>query len=321
MPEHALTPLTLPYQKLSGNDPGTVPAPGDLLGGESQAPPAASRGDATGPAQLTISSSDGNGGMFAGLDMFGGALASGPSPPPAAAAALTQPPAAEPSASLFGGLSLAGTRTIIKTPLLSAHMLASRNSLHRHTKLMGICLTADPASAVAPSSQARQPGNDLADLLADFGPSSQPAPVPAPAFGGLSSTAGLPGWSPTGTPAGNPLPQQPYPNGSAAHVPLFPPSTQQRPPQGSSPKGMGAAASSVGSMGLPMGDGGGRADPFDFDLTRQRQRGGQGMALQRGSSGAPSMGTARAMQSEPAGNSPTAAPHANGALGVHALPC
>ncbi len=89
-------------------------ASGDLLGGESQAPPAVSRGDATGPAQ-TVSSSDGRGGMFAGLDMFGGAAASAPSPPHTAAAALTQPAAAEAPASLFGGLSLAGTSAHIIT--------------------------------------------------------------------------------------------------------------------------------------------------------------------------------------------------------------
>ncbi len=173
---------------------------------------------------------------------------------------------------------------------------------------------------MAPSPQARQPGNDLADLLADFGPPAQPAPVPAPAFGGLSSAAGPPGWSLTGTPAGNALPRQPYPNGSAAHVPMFLSTAQQRPPQGSSPMGMDAAGGGLSHMGLSAGGSGGRADPFDFDLTRQRLRGGQGMALQRGSSGAASIGMARAMQSDPAGNSPTAAPHTNGALGVHELP-
>ena len=296
-----------------------TPASGDLLGGESQAPPLDLHGGATNPAQ-PVNSSDGGAGMFAGLDMFGGAAASGRSPLPAAAAAPTQAPAAEPPASLFGGLSLAGTSSHINKLRVFPHIVPLRSRLHRHTQLMGLCGDADASSAVSPSPPARQPGNDLADLLADFGPPAQPAPVPAPAFGGLSSTAGPPGWSLTGTPAANLQPQQPYPNGSAAHVPLLLSTAQQRPPQGSSPRGMGAATGGFSSMGLSTGGGGGRADPFDFDLTRQRLRGGQGMALQRGVSGAPSMGTARPMQTEPAGYNPTAAPHANGALGVHALP-
>ena len=296
-----------------------MPASGDLLGGESQAPAAVSHGDAAGPAQTGISSNGGGGGMFAGLDMFGGAAASArchrlPLPPHLQSLRLQLIQRHCSAASAWQARFFITNKALVMKLELPCEAVCWRTEL---TETRG---TADAPSAVAPSPPAGQPSNDLADLLADFAPPAQLAPAPAPAYGALGSTAGAPEWSSTGMPAAGLPPQQPYPNGLAARAPAFPPSAQQRPPQGSSPRGMGAAAGGLSSMGfLSTGGGSGVSDAFEFDLSRQRLRGGQGMAMQRGSSGAASMGTARPMQSEPAGYSNMAASHANGVLGVCAL--
>ena len=76
--------------------------------------------------------------------------------------------------------------------------------------------------------------------------------------------------------------------------------------------GMGAGG--VNGATRASGTDGTLTDGFDFDLTRQRLRGGQGMAQHRGPSGAAAMGMMRSMQSGAGSSSPAAyaSPHANG---------
>ena len=167
----------------------------------------------------------------------------------------------------------------------------------------------------APPPPVRQPADELGDLFSSLGPRQPAAPVAAPAgFPGSSGASA--GWLLSAPPAPAVQPQQttPLSNGSAPHMPFFP-QPAQRPLQSPIYGGMGMAmGTSGGGASVATHSGGGLTDGFDFDLTRQRPRRGQGMAQQRGPGGAGSMGTLRSMPSDAGSFSPAAhaSPHANG---------
>ncbi len=174
------------------------------------------------------------------------------------------------------------------------------------------------AAAAVPPSPVRQPADELGDLFSSLGPPPQSAPAASP-VGFPGSSGATAGWSLSAPPvlAMQPQPTAPLSNGSAVHMPIFP-HPAQRPQQSPLYGGMGTAMGMAGGGAAgatrAAGSGGGLADGFDFDLTRQRPRGGQGMAQQRGPGGAGSMGMSGSMQSD-AGSSSHAAhssPYANG---------